>query len=1047
MRKDIGKWALDNHYLVRFLIIILVVGGALSFYDMSKLEDPEIKVKTALVITPFPGASPHEVELEVTDLLEKNIQSMDGLEEIKSRSINDVSIITVELSKLVTNDELPQCWDILRRKVADVQSQLPDGAMPSIVRDNFGDVFGLFYAVTSDGIDNIELSQYAQMIKREMLSIKGVTNVELFGDEQECINIELAEEKMANLGVHPTEVLSTLNTQNKSVYAGYYDTEDTRIRVSVNDRYKSIEDIGNLILEGHEGDQLRLRDIADIYKSTEDPSPSQLYYNRSSAIGLAIAVSSNDDVTKVGRVVTAKLEEIKETRLPLGIDFNKVFYQPERVEESLNTFLMNLVESVLIVVLILMFAMGFRSSIIIGTSLVVIVFGSFLILSMFDGTLQRVSLAAFILAMGMLVDNAIVIVDGILVNLQKGVEKEEALTSIGRQTAIPLLGATLIAILAFYPIFLSPDTAGVYVRDLFIVLSVSLMLSWILALTHVPLMAKWVLKVKKEEGSSGELYSSKYYKVLQGMLMFCLKNRVVTVCITLLLVGLSVFCYQFLPKAFFPDMNYDQLYIEYKMPEGTHNDKVKADLMDIETYLFSRNEIKNVTTSLGGTPTRYNLVRSIANPSLSYGELIVDFQSPKQLVDSMWVIQNYLTKHYPQAYVRVKRYNLMYQPYPIELQFTGPDPAILKDLATQAEDIMKADPNIMLVTRDWEPAVPTFSINYNQPIARSIGLTRTDVGLSVLSATGGIPSGVYYDGDRRSNIYLKSVNNEQKPIEGLENTPVFSLLPPLQNMSAKTLKDLATGALKEEDLLASALRTVPLNQTADGIYVQWQDPLVLRFDGQRAIQSQCNPIPGVSADAARKSILPKINQIELPAGYAMSWEGEYKASTQSTEYLFKNFPLAIILMITILVFLFKDIKKPLIIFCCMPLISIGVIFSMLISGKDFGFVAIVGALGLIGMMIKNGIVLMDEITLQIDNGVQPVKALLDSSSSRFRPVMMASLTTILGMIPLLSDDMFGSLAVTIMGGLFVGTLITLLFIPLLYAIFFNIKIDKNEDEI
>lgn len=1038
---DFGKWALDNKYLVRFLVCILVVGGGLAFYDMSKLEDPEIKVKQALVITPFPGATPHEVELEVTDMLEKNIRSMGSLDNLTSQSMNDLSIIKVELSKLVPDDEVNQYWDILRRKVADVQSKLPGGAMPSIVKDDFGDVYGMFYAITGDGVSNEELTRNAQMMKREIQSIEGINSVEIYGAENECINIELQEERMANLGVHPAEVLSTLNTQNKTVYAGYYDTSSQRIRVGVNDRYSSVEDIGNLLLEGHEGDQLRLRDIANVYKSIEDPTLNQLRYNQLPAVGLAIAASPEYDITKVGEIVAQKLEYIKENRSFVGIEFHKVFYQPERVSESLNTFLMNLIESVLIVVLVLMFAMGIRSSLIIGTSLVVIVFGSFLVLNLFDGTLQRVSLAAFILAMGMLVDNAIVIVDGILVDLGKGTERAKALTSIGKQTAMPLLGATMIAILAFFPIFLSPDTAGVYVRDLFIVLAVSLVLSWLLALTHVPLMSKWMLKVKTVQGDSEEPYSNVYYRSLRNVLMFCLKNRTVTICLALVLVALSLFCYRFLPQSFFPDMNYDQLYIEYKMPEGTHNSAVKADIIDIENYLLGRDEVRNVTSSLGGTPARYNLVRSIANPSLSYGELIVDFNSPKELVDSMWTIQNYLTKHYPQAYVRLKRYNLMYQPYPIELQFTGPDPAVLKDLAKQAEDIMNSDDHLILVRRDWEASVPSLLIDYNQPIARNIGLTREDIGLSVLSATGGIPSGVYYNGDRRNNIYLKSVNNQQEPIEGLQNTPVFSLIPPIQNFSVKTIEGLATGSLKEEDILSAALRTVPLNQAAEGVKLKWEDPVVLRYNGERAIQVQCNPAPGVSAATARNSILAKIEQIELPIGYNMSWEGEYKASTESTKYLFKNFPLAIILMIAILILLFKDIKKPLLIFCCIPLISIGVIFSMLLSGKDFGFVAIVGALGLIGMMIKNGIVLMDEIALQINSGVEPVKALLDSSSSRFRPVMMASLTTILGMIPLLSDDMFGSLAVTIMGGLFVGTLIILLFIPVLYSLFFKIKVN------
>lgn len=1038
---DLGKWALANRSLVRFLIAILLVGGALAFIDMSKLEDPEIKVKEAMVVTPYPGASAYQVELEVTDLLEKSIRSMSGVDEVKSLSSGDVSLISVKLNTLVPDNAVDQSWDILRRKVADVQNKLPRGTMGSTVLDNFGDVFGMFYAVTSDGIPEAELTQYVNMVKREVLDIEGITSVEVFGEQKECVNIELMEERMANLGVHPTEVLATLNGQNKTVYSGYFDTNDQRLRVSVDDTYQAVDDISSLLIQGHENDQLRLRDIANVSVGFEEPSMNKMRYDKKKAYGLAIAGSSSYDITKLGKIVDKKLEEIKETRLPVGIDFEKVFNQPERVTESLSTFLINLIESVLIVVIVLMFTMGFRSGVIIGTSLVVIVFGSFLVLNMFDGTLQRVSLAAFILAMGMLVDNAIVIVDGALVNLQNNVEKIEALTSIGRKTAIPLLGATLIAILAFFPIFLSPDTAGVYVRDLFIVLAVSLLLSWLLALTQVPLMASWTLKTPK--GSSADSFNSLPYRILRSIVLFGLKNKTVAIGIAVFLVGLSVFSYRFLPQSFFPDMNYDQLYIEYKLPEGTRNTKVMSDLQEIEDYLMSRDEVSHITTATGGTPARYNLVRSIATPSLSYGELIVDFKTPKQLVDSMWVIQNYLTTHYPDAYVRLKRYNLMYQPYAIEAQFTGPDPAVLRELTDNAETIMKNSSKTMLVKNSWDPKTPTLMVKYNQPVARNIGLTREDISLSLLSSTGGIPVGSFYKGEQQNNIYLKTTDSQGNPIEDLNSVPVFSLMPAIRNLSTSTLVEFIQGSVSEEDLLAGALRTVPLDQASDGFDVVWEDPIVHRYNGQRSMSALCDPTPGASADEARNSILDDIEAIDLPPGYTLTWQGEYSASSESMKYLFKNFPLAIILMISILIFLFKDYKKPLIIFCCMPLIAIGVIFSVLISGKDFGFVAIVGALGLIGMMIKNGIILMDEITLQIKSGSEPVKALLDSSSSRFRAVMMAALTTILGMIPLLSDDMFGSLAVTIMGGLLVGTLITLVFIPILYAVFFKIKVENK----
>jgi len=490
-------------------------------------------------------------------------------------------------------------------------------------------------------------------------------------------------------------------------------------------------------------------------------------------------------------------------------------------------------------------------------------------------------------------------------------------------------------------------------------------------------------------------------------------------------------------------MDYDQLYIEYKLPEGTSSDRVNEDLESITDYLLSRDEITHVTTAVGGTPARYNLVRSVADPSLSYGELIVDYTSSKKLVSTMEEIQRYLTDHYPDAYVRLKRYNLMYKKYPIEVQFNGPDPAVLKDLTQQALDIMDASPAVFLTTSNWEPQTPVLMVDYNQPIARNVGLSRQDVGLSLLSATDGIPASVFYDNNHKQTIYMKSVDSNGKPIESLENSSVFSMLPSIGALNRELLQGLLTGAYTEEDVWDELMRTVPLSQVTDGIKLVWEDPLVIRYNGQRAMRAQGNPVYGVGTEDARQTIAQQIEAIDLPEGYSMQWEGERKASQQSSAYLFKYFPLAIILMIAILIMLFKDYKKPAIIFCCIPLLLIGVIFGMLISGKTFGFVAIVGILGLIGMIIKNGIVLMDEVTLQLSTGVEPMEALLSSSSSRFRPVMMASLTTILGMIPLLTDDLFGPLAVTIMGGLLVGTLITLLIIPVLYSVFFKIKTSKK----
>ena len=1033
---NISKWALNRGVLINAFVAVLIIGGLWAFTQMPKLEDPAIRVKQALVVATYPGASAHQVELELTDPIEKSIRQMPDIDHIESSSYADMTIITVELHPTVKDDELEQQWDLLRRKVENIKPSLPKGAQVMTVADDFGDVYGMFYALTGDGLSDRQLSDYAELIKREVLAIDGVTRVDIYGKRPECININLKEEKMANLGVLPTEVIQTLNGQNATSYAGYYDNGTRRIRVTVDDKFRSVEDIADMLIAGHDDDQLRIRDIADVSKGYEKVTRNAMLRDGERALGISIACSSSHDILKVGDKVEEKLGQLAK-RMPVGVEYNKVFFQPERVSDSLYTFLINLLESVVIVVVVLIFFMGFKSGLILGMSLAVIVFGSFLVLNGFDGTLQRVSLGAFILAMGMLVDNAIVIVDGILVDLRSGKPRAEALTSIGRKTAMPLLGATLIAILAFMPIFLSPDTSGVYVRDLFIVIAVSLLLSWLLALIHVPLMANRLLHPKVSEG---EAYKGKAYDMLDKVMGICLRHRLMVVGAAVVLLVGSLSCYPFLQQSFFPDMEYDQLYIEYKLPEGYNSTQVEHDLEQMRTMLMQCKDVTHVTTSIGGTPSRYNLVRSIATPSLAYGELIVDFTSPETLVAHLDSMQRTLNDRFPDAYIKIKRYNLMYKKYPIEICFNGPDPQVLHQLTDSAMAIVRNSDKVCLPTSDWEPQVPVLTVDYNQSAARTSGLSRGDVALSLMSYTDGIPVGTFYDGIHPENIYVKCHTDKGEEVENLDRVNVFGMMPNVGNVfNRSTVQKLMSGRLDKDDVIRQVTSTTPLSQVSKGIDIRWEEPVVVRYNGQRQQRLQCSPAPGVSTESARQSIAKAIESIALPEGYSLSWEGEYKASTQSKQYLFKGFPLSVVMMLLILIMLFNDFRRPAIIFSCIPLVVVGVFPSVLLSGKDFGFVAIVGILGLIGMMIKNGIVLIDEISLQTSQGKPLDRALIDSSKSRLLPVMMASLTTILGMIPLISDSLFGSLAVTIMGGLAAGTVIILIFIPVLYSLMYKRK--------
>lgn len=1043
---DLGKWAFTNRKFVWFLVAVLLLGGMYEAYTMSKLEDPEIKVKTALVVAVRPGASSAEMELEVTDPLERAVRTLERVKSVQSWSRSDVAILQVELTPTTQDEEVGQCWDMLRHRVGDASRDLPEGTQVS-VQDDFNLVYGMFYALTGEGYTLQQLSDYALILQRELSDVEGVGRVQLYGTYEEALYIMLHPARMVSLGVSPVEVLSTLQGQNKVCYAGYYDNGSNRIRVTVADRFRTVEQIGQMVIQGHEDDQIRLCDIASVEKRRNEPVRNQLAHNGHPAIGIAVAAASGTDVLEVGRAVEECLDVLSEERLPVGISCHDVFNQPERVTDALASFFTNLTESVFIVVVVLMFAMGIRSGLIIGFSLLTIVVGTFLMLGLSGGSMQRVSLASFVLAMGMLVDNAIVVIDGILTDLRRGCPRREAMTAVGRKTAIPLLGATLIAILAFLPIYLSPDTAGVYVRDLFLVLAVSLLLSWVLALIHVPLMADRWLQPAGPVGGSKSVYGGLVYRSLRYTLSFGLNHRWIVLCCAVLFVAMSFWGFRYVRQGFFPDMTYDQLYLEYKLPEGINYTRVEQDLREIEAYLKSRPEVTDITTSIGGTPVRYNLVRSIATPALSYGELIVSFTSSKALEEHFREIQDYLTMRYPDAYVKLKKYNIMYKKYPIELQVTGPDPAVIHAWSDSARLLMEQTPEVCLVTSDWDEKVPFIELDFNQAQARRVGIGREAMSVSVLAATDGIPIGTFYEGRRANTVYVQCSEPDGRAIENLDNVPVFPMFPDVGRLlDDELLLELKNGTLSKEKLVRQLTETVPLAALGDGTGIRWEWPVIPRCNGQRTQTLMCSPVNGMETEAARRILSQKVAQLDLPVGYTIRWGGEKEASDQTMHYLFAQVPLGFILIVAVLVFLFRSYRKPLLILCCIPLLAVGVVGAMLFSGKVFNFCAIVGVLGLAGMLVKNCIVLMDDLNSRTGSEGFTATTLIESSCSRLRPVVMASATTILGMIPLLSDDLFGSMAAVIMGGLLCSIIATLVFLPVLYAVFYRIPAADRQEE-
>lgn len=1013
IEKIVGKRA-----LIISALIITFFGGIVSFGSLSKLEDPEIPVKAAVVITSYPGATAEEVDLEVTQVIEKALQKLQHIDYIESRSIPGMSIVNLHLEGYMTVDQLPQKWDHLRKKIADASSSLPKGAAYPIINDDFGDVYGIFMAVSSDGYSYDELEHYTDYIKTRIQMVEGVKRVELVGRKTESVEIIFSPEKFASLGINPMAIVQLIGDQSSVVDAGtsVYGTE--RVRVNVGNKFQSLDEIANLSIPAGNGKSFRLADIATIERSYLSPARSGLKYNGAESIGLAVSMTKGDNIIKLGQRIEQALEEIYK-ELPIGIEVNTIYDQPNSVKDAITDFTWNLIMSVGIVILVVFIAIGLKAGLLISSSLVFTILGTFIVMSMTNMTLDKVSLAAIVIAMGMLVDNAIVIADGILFDIKRGVQKDKALFGAVKQNSIPLIGATLVAILAFMPLAYNTTAAGEFMKPLFFVLFVSLTLSWFYAVVQVPFMAKYIYKSSLKEGDevkgSKAMYNSPFYRFYRGFISYALLHKKIFTISSVLILILSFFAFPLINKDFFPTQQYDQFMVEYKLPEGSDIDAVSRDLDSLTTELLSWGEIKSITSSIAASPVRYTLSRPMNTYNPSYGELIVDLHSADDMTDIMNRISTEMSPKYPNAQIRCREYSAIGGDYKVQALFSGPNTDTLESLANRALDILKQESEAQFANVDWGNQTKALIPVYSPYKAQRFNLSRASMAQAVAISTDGMIVGIYNQEDRKLPIVLKTDDASFKDSKQLLMIPVWG--PQSQN-------------------------SVPMEQIVDSLRIDGEYYIIKRYNGQRAIKVQAQPIPGVTAEKLFLKVRPQIESIPLPLGYALEWHGEYKDSNTANSALFENLPLAILLMVLILVGLFNNFRIPVIIFLIVPMAFIGIIFGFLVTRMNFGFIAIVGGLGLIGMMIKNAVVLIEQINIDIKSGKLPVIAIIQASVSRVRPVVVASLTTILGMFPLITDDIFKGMAIAIMFGLLIGTVITLIVIPVLYALFYGVDTNK-----
>lgn len=1026
-------------------VVAIIIGGVLSFIQMPKLEDPAVPAKQAMVVVPYPGASAHEAELKVALMMEEELRALPNVDKIKTECRNGIAMFTVEFQMTVQTKDLEQYFDLLRRKVSDASSKLPQGCYEPIVIDDMMDVYGIFYAFTADGYDYPEMYKYAKLIKRELSRVKGVKRINIEGNRDEVINITLSKEQISRNGVIPTQIMSTLQESFKTVNAGKYRSGNDLIPIYVDSESKDENEIRELLIQTIDGKTLRLGDIAKIERTYSEPQKNGFFVDGKPALAICIAMESSAIVPDVGKAIDERLAEVMKS-IPAGMATEKIFFQPDKVEEAISSFMLNLIESVLIVILVLIFTMGFRSGLIIGFGLILTVAVSFPILLVCGTTLQRISLGAFIIAMGMLVDNAVVVMDGILIDKKRGMAPKKYLYRIVKNTAMPLLGATIIAASTFLCIYLSPDSAGEYAGDMFLVLCVSLLASWVLALVQVPVCAKsWLpVRISSSENKQEGVMDSPVHNAVRKAIAKLISYKKTTIVVAFAILALCMAGMGKVKNLFFPDFDYKQYIVECFFPSATGPDTVRDKLLDMSNMLSQRDDIERIAISQGSAPAHYCLVRPMTSGGDCYGELIIDCKDYNTVIKQIPEVRRILREKYPDAYIRCRKYNFSISTsHTVEVEFAGPDPVVLKELSRKAEDIMRkckyVDP--YSVQNNWKAYGKSYVTRYIQQDALRSGVGRSDIANALMAATDGMPVGVINNQDRNIVVNMLVRNEDGSRISNLNDIPVWSQMN--LHLSNDEFSSVISGGKGMSELQDKVFRSTPLSRVAKSITMEWDEDVVMRLNGQRVIEAECDPNSEMDEATPAKvleSIKQEIEAISLPAGYSMRWVGEGEVQGDSMNNLMKFVPLTIMIILSILLLLFNSWRKVILILICFPFVFCGIVPLLLITNQPLTFMAIIGLMGLIGMMVKNSIVLVDEINrLQTEEGKHPYNAVVEATISRVRPVLMASLTTIVGMVPLISDPMYGPMAITIMGGLAVGTLITLILLPIFYTVLFNIK--------
>ncbi|MGH1439065.1 MAG: efflux RND transporter permease subunit [Cellvibrionaceae bacterium] len=1018
---NIAEFTIKNTVLSVIVILLALVGGLTAYESMPRFEDPEFTIRSAVIYTQYPGASPLQVAEEVTSPLEKAIKQLQEVDVITSKSRAGVSEITVDIKYEFspTKADLQLIWTKLRNKVKDAESSLPPGTQTPIVNDDFGDVYGLYYFITGEGYSPAELKRYVKSLQDDLLQVDGVAKVNTSGILQEAIFVEISSQDAVSLGVSVSSIYQMLEKQNTLAASGDVVINDQRIMISPSGGIDSVEAIKNLVVptqgQNTESRLIYLKDIAYVWRGYQTPPRLVHRYNGKSAIGLGIAGQSGSNIVAISKAVDAKIKQA-ESRRPLGIELHEYYHQGNIVDAAVQDFVVNVIVALAIVIITLFIFMGMQSAIVIGAILLLTIAATLATMSIVDIPMHRISLGALIIALGMMVDNAIVVTEGILIGVQQGRKKLDIAKEIVSQTKWPLLGGTLVGIIAFAPIGFAPGSTAEFTGHLFWVILISLLYSWVFAITLTPLFCYWLFKERDQQSLVAKKQST-FLLAYTSLVDTAIRGRWYTVAGVIGVFIASVWGFQFVKSGFFPASTTPQIVVDYWLPQGATLTKTQRDMESLEVFVEQLEGVEDIQTSIGGGGIRFMLVYSPESANEAYGQLLLKVDDYRKIDALIPQIQSYIDENYADAQAKVWRFQL--GPgggSKIEAAFKGPDPSVLRTLANQAKAIMVADGRALSIKDDWRQAVSVIEPLYSDVKGARVGISRQDLTNALQTNFSGRSVGVYREGDELLPIISRAPADERVGIDDIRNIQILSS---------------STGQL------------VPIRQVVDGFTTVWRDGLLQREDRIWTIKAQSDPFPDELAATLQERLRPAIEAIPLPDGYTLEWDGEYGDSKESNENLASTLPLGLLAMVLVVFILFGKVRQPVIIWLVVPLSIIGVVVGLLVTGLPLEFMAILGVLSLSGLLIKNAIVLVDQIDFEIKTGKARYTAVIDSAVSRLRPVMMGTLTTVLGVLPLYLDAFFQSMSVVLIFGLLFATALTLLVIPVLYSIFFKIRLDET----